>query len=94
MSALEGFLEPFVQTLIGLCRLDNHTRQSILAYDDLTMYAGQRPVAMTKWIRVQLQDIFTLRLAAPRVLYRVAHTLPVDIQMTVYPPRLVLLSYY
>lgn len=37
--ALEGFLEPFVETLVGLGRLGDETRKGKLANDDLAVDA-------------------------------------------------------
>ena len=36
---LEGFLEPFVETLVGLGRLGDETRKGKLANDDLAVDA-------------------------------------------------------
>ena len=37
--ALEGFLEPFVETLVGFCRLGDETRKGKLANDNLAVDA-------------------------------------------------------
>ena len=38
-ATLEGFLEPFVETLVGFSRLGNETRKGKLANDDLAVDA-------------------------------------------------------
>ena len=103
-ATLEGFLQAFVETLVGCGRLGNETRKGELANDNLAVGAGECTIAVAEragnvpfpichltFIICDL--IFSSREMESRMFDRITDTLAVDVQMTIDAPRLVLLTY-
>ena len=89
---MEGFLESLVEAVIGGLRLGDYTRKEVLAYYDLAVLERKRTIAVTERERKR-NDVFTSGQVAGGVLYSIAYSFAVDIQVPVYAPRLVILSY-
>ena len=90
-ATLEGLFEPFVEAVIGRLRGGNGSGKEILAYYDLAVLERKRTIAVTERERRDL--VFTSGQVAVRMLNRIAYSFAVDIQVTVYTPRLMFLSY-
>ena len=88
---MEGLFEPFVEAVIGGLRGGNGSGKEILAYYDLAVLERKRTIAVTERER-ERNDVFTSGQVAGRVLYGIAYSFAVDIQVPIYAPRLVFLS--
>jgi hypothetical protein len=93
-ATLEGFLQAFVETLVGGSRLGNKTRKGKLANDNLAVGARESSIAMTERVVIQRYPVLALGSATSGMFDRITDTLAVDVQVAIYSPRLMFLTYY